>query len=106
MIVVTSLENEKVKKFKKLQKKKYRDEYNQYIIEGEHLISMAKDIECIFTTNENYKNDATTVYYVNEAILRILDYYIDTFNKDSNILINQSNLDLSTHIQNILLKVK
>ena len=38
MIVVTSLENEKVKKFKKLQKKKYRDEYNQYIIEGEHLI--------------------------------------------------------------------
>lgn len=38
MIVVTSLENEKVKKFKKLQKKKYRDEYNQYIVEGEHLI--------------------------------------------------------------------
>lgn len=38
MIVVTSAENEKVKKFKKLQKKKYRDEYNQYIIEGFHLI--------------------------------------------------------------------
>lgn len=38
MIVVTSAENEKVKKLKKLQKKKYRDEYNQYIIEGEHLI--------------------------------------------------------------------
>lgn len=37
-MVITSVENEKVKKFKKLQKKKYRDEYNQYIIEGEHLI--------------------------------------------------------------------
>lgn len=37
-MLVTSLENEKVKKFKKLQKKKYRDEYNQYIVEGEHLI--------------------------------------------------------------------
>ena len=37
-MVITSVENEKVKKFKKLQMKKYRDEYNQYIIEGEHLI--------------------------------------------------------------------
>ena len=27
-----------MKKFKKLQKKKYRDEYNQYIVEGHHLI--------------------------------------------------------------------
>ncbi|MBQ2909697.1 MAG: RNA methyltransferase [Bacilli bacterium] len=37
-MVITSAENEKVKKFKKLQKKKYRDEYNQYIVEGHHLI--------------------------------------------------------------------
>ena len=37
-MVVTSLDNEKVKKFKKLQKKKYRDEYDQYIVEGLHLI--------------------------------------------------------------------
>lgn len=38
MIVVTSLDNDKVKKLRKLQKKKYRDEYKQYIVEGEHLI--------------------------------------------------------------------
>ncbi len=37
-MVVTSLENEKVKKFRKLQQKKYREEYEQYIIEGMHLI--------------------------------------------------------------------
>ena len=37
-MVITSLENDKVKKFRKLQKRKYRDEYNQYIVEGEHLI--------------------------------------------------------------------
>lgn len=37
MNVITSLDNEKVKMFKKLQKKKYRDEYNLFIVEGEHL---------------------------------------------------------------------
>ena len=37
-MIITSLENEKVKKFKKLQQKKHRDEYNQFIVEGEHLV--------------------------------------------------------------------
>lgn len=37
-MVITSLDNEKIKKYKKLQKKKYRDEYNQYIVEGMHLV--------------------------------------------------------------------
>lgn len=37
-MVVTSLDNDKVKKFRKLQQKKYREEYGQYIIEGMHLI--------------------------------------------------------------------
>ena len=37
MNVITSLDNDKVKMFKKLQKKKYRDEYNLFIVEGEHL---------------------------------------------------------------------
>lgn len=37
-MVITSLDNEKVKKYKKLQKKKYRDEYNEYIVEGMHLV--------------------------------------------------------------------
>ncbi len=37
MNIITSLDNEKVKMLKKLQKKKYRDEYNLFIVEGEHL---------------------------------------------------------------------
>ena len=37
MNVITSLDNEKVKMLKKLLKKKYRDEYNLFIVEGEHL---------------------------------------------------------------------
>lgn len=40
-MVITSLENEKVKKYVKLQKKKYRDEYGQYIVEGMHLVMEA-----------------------------------------------------------------
>lgn len=38
MIVITSLENEKVKFYRKLQKRKFREESNQYIVEGRHLI--------------------------------------------------------------------
>lgn len=37
-MVVTSLENERVKRFCKLQKRKYREEYEEYIVEGEHLV--------------------------------------------------------------------
>ena len=40
-MVITSLENDKVKKYTKLQKRKYRDEYNQYIVEGMHLVMEA-----------------------------------------------------------------
>ncbi len=37
-MIITSMENEKVKKYKKLQKKKYRDMYHQYLVEGMHLV--------------------------------------------------------------------
>ena len=40
-MIITSLENDRVKKFCKLQKRKYRDEFNQYIVEGEHLVMEA-----------------------------------------------------------------
>ena len=52
-MVITSVENEKVKKFKKLQKKKYRDQYNQYIIEGEHLIFEAFPLKYTYATQKN-----------------------------------------------------
>ncbi len=37
MNVITSLDNDRVKLYKKLQKKKYRDQYNLFIVEGMHL---------------------------------------------------------------------
>lgn len=37
-MVITSIENKKIKNIKKLYTKKYRDESNLFIVEGEHLI--------------------------------------------------------------------
>ena len=37
-MLITSLENDKIKKCLKLKEKKYRDEYNEFIVEGEHLV--------------------------------------------------------------------
>ena len=37
-MVITSLENDKIKKYIKLKDKKYRDEYNEFLVEGEHLV--------------------------------------------------------------------
>lgn len=39
--MISSLDNEKVKKLVKLQMKKYRDLYKEYVVEGEHLIGEA-----------------------------------------------------------------
>ena len=41
-MIYTSTENSKIKEIKKLNNKKYRDEYNKFIIEGEHLILEAE----------------------------------------------------------------
>ena len=71
---ITSTNNKMVLYAASLKEKKYRDKENKYLIEGEHLISMADDIECIFTTDENYKNDKVTVYYVNEAVLKKISF--------------------------------
>lgn len=73
-MLITSTNNKMVVYAASLKEKKYRDKENKYLIEGEHLISMADEIECIFTTNLNYKNDSTTVYYVNDAILKKLSF--------------------------------
>ena len=40
-MVITSLENDRIKNLVKLQKKKYRDETNTYIVEGYHLVEEA-----------------------------------------------------------------
>ena len=37
-MLITSLENDKIKKCIKLKDKKYRDLYNEFLVEGEHLV--------------------------------------------------------------------
>ena len=41
-MIITSVQNETIKKLIKLSQKKYRDEFNMFLIEGEHLIEEAK----------------------------------------------------------------
>ena len=45
--MISSLDNEKIKKLVKLQMKKYRDLYKEYVIEGEHLIGEANKVNSI-----------------------------------------------------------
>lgn len=74
-MVITSLDNEKVKKYKKLQKKKYRDEYNQYIVEGMHLVIEAykKGVieELILEENVALPIPAPYTYVTKEIIKKI-----------------------------------
>ena len=64
-MVYTSVNNPKIKLLKQLKQKKYRDEYNLFLVEGYHLVEEAyksgflkevfitEDIECDFDTNIN-----------------------------------------------------
>lgn len=74
-MIVTSLENEKVKKFKKLQKRKYREEFNEYIIEGDHLIIEAYKKgaieELILCEGENIPVELPYTYYSKEVMKKI-----------------------------------
>ena len=66
---IESLNNAKVKTWQKLKEKKYRDETNLFIIEGDHLIQEAKKkniIKEIITIDSEEKAD----YYVNLQIMK------------------------------------
>lgn len=73
---ITSINNKLVMYANSLKEKKYRDNENKYLIEGEHLISMCckDDIECIFTTKDNYNLENVKVYNVNENVLKKLSF--------------------------------
>lgn len=74
-MVFTSIENKKIKDIKKLNSKKYRDLYNSFLIEGEHLVSEAYKQgylkELIVEENSNFKLDIDTIY-VTENILKYI----------------------------------
>lgn len=75
-MIVTSLDNDKVKKLSKLQQKKYRDEFNLYIVEGEHLVEEAYKSGCLkeLLVSEDYHGslvDVPCTYYSREVMKKI-----------------------------------
>lgn len=74
-MVITSLENEKIKKYKKLQKRKYREEYNEFMVEGMHLVLEAFKsgilVELIMEENETIPLQCPYVYVTQEIIEKI-----------------------------------
>jgi len=84
-MLYSSIENKKIKNIKKLYTKKYRDEYNEFLIEGEHLILEAykKGIlkELILEEGTDFKLDIETSY-VTSSVLK----YISELSNPSKIM--------------------
>ena len=72
-MVITSLENEKVKELVKLQQKKYRDQTGTYLVEGEHLVEEADKAGCIVEVIALEGESVSSLYpilSVNDAVMR------------------------------------
>lgn len=73
---IISLQNAKVKQWAKYKEKKYRDEYQQFLIEGEHMIQEGQRAGCIvcILLEEQHENPFSTLptYVVTKDILRKL----------------------------------
>ena len=84
-MLYTSIENKKIKNIKKLYSKKYRDEFDEFLIEGEHLVQEAykKGIlkELILEEGTDFKLDIET-NYVSNNILK----YISELSNPSKIM--------------------
>jgi TrmH family RNA methyltransferase len=74
-MIITSSSNEKIKELKKLQDKKFRDQYNMFLIEGEHLVQEAYKsgnlIEVLLTEDMNIDIDVKKTY-ITEKIIKEL----------------------------------
>ena len=73
-MLYSSINNEKIRKLKKLKEKKYRDEENIFLVEGKHLTTEAFNngylIELLVPENSNYKLEVET----NEISENIIKY--------------------------------
>ena len=73
-MIYTSVSNEHIKDIKKLNKKKYRDLNNKFIVEGEHLVleALKNNLieEVLVLEGNNYNFDVKTNY----VTLNVLKY--------------------------------
>lgn len=70
---IESLQNKKVKEWKKLQEKKYRDAENIFLIEGDHLLKEALASNCvkeIISSDKIFQIEEIPFYEVTEEILK------------------------------------
>ena len=84
-MIYTSTNNERIKNIKKLNSKKYRDEFNSFLIEGEHLVEEAykKGLLSCLILEENYNLDIDVeTIYVSKNVLK----YISQLDNPSNII--------------------
>jgi TrmH family RNA methyltransferase len=74
-MVYTSSENSKIKNIKKLNESKHRNNTNQFLVEGEHLVLEAYKKgyiqELILLENNEYNLDVPTIY-VSEKVLKYI----------------------------------
>ncbi len=74
-MLITSLDNEKVKNYVRLRHRKYREKTNQFLVEGRHLVLEAYKRgvidELILEQNELFPLPVPTVYVTAEVIRKI-----------------------------------
>ena len=94
-MVITSLDNDNVKKWKKLCKKKYRDEFGIYLVEGEHLIEEAYKSgvldKVIVLDGEDYSYD--NIVYVSYEVMKAISS-LDTPNKIMGVCKKKENIEI------------
>lgn len=89
-MLITSLESEKIKKCMKLKEKKYRDLYQEFLVEGEHLVI------------EAYRSSLLEEILLEEDSVTVLDVPITSVTKE--ILTKISTLDTPSYIVGICKK--
>lgn len=75
MRIIKSLQNEQIKNFARLKEKKYRDETGLFIVEGDHLVRMAMEANCL-----------VTLLVAEED----LENYLDIIDEDNTIIVTES----------------
>lgn len=94
-MIITSLDNDNVKKWKKLCKKKYRDEFGIYLVEGEHLVEEAYKSgvldKVIVLDGEDYSYD--NIIYVSYEVMKTISS-LDTPNKIMGVCKKKENIEI------------
>lgn len=76
-MIITSLDNKKIKELSKLKQKKYRDLTNTYLVEGEHLIQEAEKAnlleEVIIIDGYDIDTSKSKTYVTREVMSKLTD---------------------------------